>query len=73
MGFWRSLFSSDSSSEGTVRVRQSNKNTDHIRGDKYEHTGGREHTHRSYDVNTSTGEYREYTGGEKSSDRSYNK
>lgn len=73
MGFWSSVFRSDSGSDGSVRVRQSNENRDHVRGDKYEHTSEKEHVHRSYDVNTSTGEYREYSGGEKSSDRSYNK
>jgi hypothetical protein len=72
MGLFSRLFG-DSGDGETIRVRQSNENNDCIRGDKYEHTENGGHTHRSYDVNTSTGEYKEYSGGENSSDRSYNK
>lgn len=73
MGVWSMLFGSDGDGD-TVRVRQEKGDAEHQRGDKYDHTddkGG--HVHRSYDLNTTTGEYREYSGGENSSDRSYNK
>ncbi len=73
MGLWSSLFRSDSGSDGSVRVRESNENRDHVRADKYEHKSGGEHSHRSYDLDKSTGKYREYTGGENSADRSYKK
>lgn len=72
MGFFSRLFSS-SDNESVTRVRQENSDTEHQRGDKYEHTSGGGHVHRSYDINTTTGEYREYGGGENSSDRSYKK
>ena len=72
MGFWSTIFRSDDSSEGSARVRQSNENLDHQRGDKYSHVDGG-HVHQSYNINTSTGDYKEYSGGEHSSDRSYNK
>ncbi len=72
MGLFSRLF--DSSSDGeTVRVRQDRENMARQRGDKFEHTSEGGHAHRSYDIDTSSGEYKEYGGGEKSSDRSYNK
>lgn len=73
MGFWSSLFRSDSGTDGSVRVRENNSNTDNVRGDKYTHTSDGGHVHRSYDLSRSTGKYKEYSGGEKSDDRSYNK
>ena len=73
MGFWSSLFRSDSGTDDSVRVRESNASTDRVRGDKYHHTSDGGHVHRSYDLSRTTGEYREYTGGERSGDRSYNK
>lgn len=76
MGFWSSLFSGSTDSGDVVKVRESTSNTDHVRGDKFTPTGeqgGKEHTHRSYDVDRSSGAYKEYGGGEKSDDRSYNK
>jgi len=69
MGLFKTLFRSDSSSEGSVRVRQSKENNDRITADKYTHRGGDSHEHSSYNINTSTGEYREYHGGENSHDR----
>jgi hypothetical protein len=72
MGFWSSLFRSDSGSSGSVRVRENSGDRDKVRGDKYEHSSDG-HTHRSYDLSRSTGRYKEYSGGEKSGDRSYNK
>lgn len=72
MGFWSRLFNDDSG-DTTVRVRQSNENNARIRGDTYKHGGGKEHTHRSFDLDTASGSYKEYGGGEKSQDRGYNK
>lgn len=73
MGLWSRLFGSNSGTEGSVRVRENNGNTDHVRGDKYQHTSGGGHVHRSYDLSRSTGKYKEYSGGENSKDRSYKK
>ena len=73
MGFWSRIFNSDSEGS-TTRVRVKTSDNSKVRGDKFGHTdksGG--HTHRSYDLDTSTGRYREYGGGEKSDDRHYNK
>lgn len=72
MGLFSRLFSSDSDGE-TTRVRQSNDDNSRIRGDKYTHTDGGGHVHRSYDLDTASGSYKEYTGGENSSDRGYKK
>jgi len=74
MGFWNTLFRSDSSSSGTtVKVRESRVDNAHIRANKLDHVDDGRHTHLSYDLDTASGEYREYTGGENSDDRSYNK
>ena len=72
MGFWSNLFGSHSGFS-TSKVRSSNENKSKVRGDKYTHTGGKSHVHRSYDLDTASGSYREYSGGENASDRSYNK
>ena len=74
MGFWSSVFGFDGPSDSGERVRESVKeHGEHVRGDKYTVTEGKEHVHQSYDVDRTSGQYREYGGGEKSKDRSYNK
>jgi hypothetical protein len=69
MGLFSSLFRSDSSSEGSVHVRRSTQDNAKVTADKYEHKSDGSHTHRSYNQDTSSGEYKEYSGGENSADR----
>lgn len=77
MGLWdifREILFSDKSEDGSsVKVARSNSNRERVTGSKIEPTGGGGHTHRSYNLNTSSGECREYSGGENSRDRSNRK
>jgi hypothetical protein len=70
MGLFNTLFRSDSSSEGSVRVRQSKEDSSKITADTFIHHGGSSHEHRSFNLDTSSGKYKEYYGGEKGSHRS---
>jgi len=72
MGFWTSLFKG-SRSGSTVKVRRSNEDNSRISADKYEHYDDGKHSHRSYNLDTTSGSYREYCGGENAEDRHYNK
>ncbi|MDD5032600.1 MAG: hypothetical protein PHC85_00565 [Candidatus Pacebacteria bacterium] len=72
MGFWNTMFRSDSGS-GSTKVRQSQEDNSKIQTDRVTSTGGEKHVHESFKLNTSTGSYREYHGGENAADRSYNK
>lgn len=71
---FREILFSDTNEDGAdVKVTRSNTNRDRQTGSKIESTGGGNHTHRTYNLDTSSGEYQEYSGGEHSSDRSNKK
>ena len=75
MGLFSTLFRGDDKDDDnqTIKIRQNNEDTSQIVADRYTHVDDNKHVHESYNINTSTGDYREYSGGENADDRSHNK
>jgi len=67
--FWKS----PSDGQDPVKVKDYHGDKTKITADKYTPTEGGGHAHSSYNLNTTSGEYKQYGGGENSDDRSYNK
>ena len=72
MGFWDTVFGRSGSDHDT-KVQCRKEDNASVRGHKFTHTEGGGHVHQSYNLDTTSGQYREYHGGENSSDRHYNR